>query len=196
MEGNKECDNGGESESTPMDLSTRHEFVCKDCGEVFRGTKNSRFPTKHLMCRYQMTDHLRAKNYICEEEDCSNTFSTSQGLKLHKRQAHLKIKYPCWECPYQATQLGNLKRHVKRVHENIKEHVCKTCGDQFTTKWGMIEHDKAIHLKIRDLVCKACGDTFSRLKCLQVHVEGMHTRTARQETTMTIPIMFNHVTSL
>ena len=181
MEGNKERDNGSGAEPSPMDLSTTHEFVCNDCGDAFRGARSSGLPTRHITCRYQVADPLspRAKNYVCEEEGCgNNAFSTSQGLKLHKNRAHLKIKYPCWECPYQATQLGNLKRHVRRKHDKIKikDHVCKTCGALFTTKWGLLEHDKAIHLKIRDLICKVCGDTFSRMKCLKVHVESMHGR--------------------
>ena len=168
-----------EAEPSPMDLSTTHEFVCNDCGEAYRGTRSSGLPTRHITCRYRVADpsSSRAKNYVCEEEGCdNNAFSTSQGLKLHRNQAHLNIKYPCWECPYQATQLGNLKRHVRRKHDKIriKDHVCKTCGALFTTKWGLLEHDKAIHLKIRDLICKVCGDTFSRMKCLKVHVEAMH----------------------
>ena len=241
--------------SLPMDLSTTQELVCNDCGESFRGTKNSR----HKTCRYQLnplydmrrnlsdriirhqkaqgnvydarsnnivvhqkqttalgvlsdpesprsvstaeptlqpkgqqklmmlppnqdSDSLTDKKFICEEEGCTNnTFATSQGLILHKKHAHLGIKYPCWECPYKATQLGNLKRHIRRKHDEFKtsDYACSICGDRFTTKWGLIEHDKAIHKKIRDLICKVCGDAFSRKKCLQVHMKCMHSEERR-----------------
>ena len=176
MGGNKE------SEPKPMDLRTSQELVCNDCGETYRGTRNS--AADHIMCKYQVASRT-PRSFICEEEGCSsNAFSTAQGLKLHMNQAHLKIKYPCWECPYQATQLGNLKRHVRRKHDKfqIKEHVCHKCGSHFTTKWGLIEHDKAIHMKIRDLICKVCGDTFSRMKCLSVHMERMHRQEQNTQT--------------
>ena len=194
--------------SLPMDLSTTQELVCNDCGESFRGTKNS----KHKTCRYQLnplyemrknlSDRIishqkeegneydaRSNNIVvhqkqttalgvlsdpesprsvstaeptlqpkgqqklmmlplsnqksdqkfyCEEEGCTNnTFATSQGLILHKKHAHLGIKYPCWECPYKATQLGNLKRHIRRKHDEFKtsDYACSICGDRDTIQY-------------------------------------------------------------
>merc|ERR1739838_536932 len=51
--------------------------------------------------------------YECDQ--CHKTYSSRQGLYLHKQTVHQGFKYACNQCDYQATQQGNLKIHIQSL---------------------------------------------------------------------------------
>merc|ERR1711936_696228 len=52
-------------------------------------------------------------------DECEATFSSGSNLYTHKKSKHGGVKFPCTEaeCDYQATQQGNLKRHIQQNHQ-------------------------------------------------------------------------------
>ena len=54
------------------------------------------------------------KKYECLQ--CHKTFSVKGAYYYHKKTAHISAKYACNQCDYQATQKGNLDRHINKTH--------------------------------------------------------------------------------
>ena len=38
---------------------------------------------------------------------------------------------------------GNLNRHKKLIHDDIKDFQCSTCAKTFPLKWQLIQHENA-----------------------------------------------------
>ena len=55
-----------------------------------------------------------------------------------------EIKYPCNQCPSNFTRKGNLKTHMKSVHEGVK-HKCNLCQYKATQKGNLKRHMKSVH---------------------------------------------------
>ena len=66
---------------------------------------------------------------------------------------------------------GNLKQHVKAVHENIREHACNSCGKRFLQKNKLKRHTETVHEKIRVFKCDSCGKTFGMKGKLTSHLK-------------------------
>lgn len=41
---------------------------------------------------------------------------------------------------------ANLKHHIKRVHEELKQHACDQCDARFTLKWDLTSHVQKVHM--------------------------------------------------
>ena len=40
--------------------------------------------------------------------------------------------YVCDTCGKSYAQAGDLRKHVKAIHEGTKDHICNSCGKGFT----------------------------------------------------------------
>ena len=58
--------------------------------------------------------------------------------------------FQCKDCNKTFTLKPNLKKHVKLVHEQIKEHSCEQCGKAFGVLAQLKIHIKMVHDKIKD----------------------------------------------
>ena len=45
------------------------------------------------------------------------------NLKIHIKLVHENIKYPCNRCEYKATEKGNPKTHIESVNEKGMNHL-------------------------------------------------------------------------
>ena len=52
--------------------------------------------------------------------------------------------YPCNQCNHRATCKGNLKIHIRAIHEGVK-FPCNYCGYRTTQKESLQKHLRAIH---------------------------------------------------
>ena len=50
-----------------------------------------------------------------------------------------EMKYPCDECVYKATEKGNLRMHVKLIHERVR-YTCDQCDYEATEKVYLSKH--------------------------------------------------------
>ena len=62
-------------------------------------------------------------------------------MKKHVKTVHEKVKnYRCRMCTKRFATRSNLKRHVKLVHEKKKDFQCDDCDREFSTKANLVEH--------------------------------------------------------
>ena len=79
-----------------------------------------------------------SKNLVCLV--CDLTFSTNENLRIHFRNIHSKRKInnkgknqggdrklTCEQCQYETTWQNALKRHIKTVHDKIRNRACSEC---------------------------------------------------------------------
>ena len=53
--------------------------------------------------------------------------------------------YKCDSCGKFFNQTGNLKRHIKAVHDGERNYKCDSCGKSFAESGSLKKHMKAIH---------------------------------------------------
>ena len=86
-----------------------------------------------IVINIKLEDHENLqKLFSCH--DCGRSFRTKGNMKKHIEEVHVKIKYPCGECSYQASQKTALRKHmlVKHAGHLMK---CKYCDKQY--KWDI-----------------------------------------------------------
>ena len=70
------------------------------------------------------------------------------------------------------------KKHVKEVHEGVKDHECNHCGKSFSQAGSLKLHVKAVHEGVhegvKDHVCNHCDKSFARKDRLNSHVKAVH----------------------
>ena len=81
-------------------------FACPQCD--YRSKHKSNV-TSHIKSK-----HLGIRKYKCEE--CSELFHTQQNLDYHMRTHTGEKPFACPQCDYRSAFIGNMTKHVKRVH--------------------------------------------------------------------------------
>lgn len=84
--------------------------------------------------------------------------------------------FQCDECEYKTSLKGNLGRHVKAVHDRIKDIECGHCDRMFSDKGTLNQHIKEVHSKIQDFNCDQCPKMFTRKGHLKLHIKQVHSK--------------------
>lgn len=78
------------------------------------------------------------KLYMCDA--CDTTFTSTSGLKNHKKQVHLnKWKFECHICQKKFMFKEHYEGHMN-MHFNIKAFKCPNCPKKFAYKTGVSLH--------------------------------------------------------
>ena len=105
-------------------------------------------------------------------------------FKKHIKAVHDKIKdFECDKCDFKCSTNGDLKIHIKRVHDIIKDIKCDKCEFVCSTNGGLKIHIKSVHDKIKDCKCDKCEFVCSSKSHLKRHIKYIHQR----------PIMDKHM---
>jgi len=143
----------------------------------------------------------KPKIYECEYPDCDQKFSIRWNMLNHIKQIHLKIKFKCDQCDYEAAQKGTLVRHQLGVHgegfrylqcphcpktykweTDFRRHLerhknerfkCDECDKEFAEKRGLRHHIKVEHLNIKKK-CDMCDFEANCIQTLKAHKLKMH----------------------
>ena len=70
-------------------------------------------------------------------------------------------------CLKQFSQKSNLHKHVKSVHEQVKDFKCETCLKSFSQKGNLTRHTISAHNTNKGLICEACSEGF-RVLCMNI----------------------------
>ena len=95
-------------------------------------------------------------------------------------------RFTCDRCEYSSNHSGNVKKHIKAVHNKIKNFVCDrdNCEMAFSSNSHLKQHIKAVHDKIKDFVCNidGCEKSCTTKSNLKDHIANIHN----------IDIVWNH----
>ena len=82
----------------------------------------------------------------------------------------------CEECGKEFNRPGDLRRHVKRVHEGLKDHICKFCKKGFSRPGLLKGHILKFHEEESAVTfnCKFCTKVFNRAETLKNHIMNVH----------------------
>lgn len=83
------------------------------------------------------------------------------------------------ECNYDGCGISfpnksQLKRHVQRVHEGIRNNLCEHCFERFFEKSDLKRHIKNVHGQDKPWKCERCPCEYSRKDSLKVHMYSRH----------------------
>ena len=121
-------------------------FLCIECGKSFE--------EEAFLYIHQNKTHDKTVR-SCEK--CGESFVGKVALQNHKRKhnnavAKMKAMMKYEICPYETSNLANLKRHTKAVHSEKPQKMkksteCGECGKTFGRKDHLDKHVKK-HVKI------------------------------------------------
>ena len=118
-------------------IEQEHLKKTYDCNEC--DYKNKR---KSNLKRHIISIH-REKKINCDA--CNFTCKTNVSLKIHKNVEHKGINYPCEKCPYKAKITRNLRQHMARVHDKIRNFVCDLCSYRCGSNRDLRNHKQGKH---------------------------------------------------
>ena len=170
-------------EGVKMKKYIRQKVMCPQCGKMFQAKSKLRvhikvvhegIPIEEL--GVAASNHNRNQQLACGK--CDKRFFNKQSLRTHERQhtttsVEERKTLPCPSCPLMFTLPINLKRHIKRVHEGIKNHQCDVCEKKFASKNEVKEH-MTMHTGEKAYKCEECGKAFSQLSSLYGHRKKSH----------------------
>ena len=103
-------------------------------------------------------------SYICDL--CKKEFQTTQRKLEEFKNRHLRNceenEFYCRICEIKFSQHQNLKRHMKSIHQGIRNHKCNKCEKSFFQSSSLKAHYMQKHDLNGKYVCKLCGKKFSR----------------------------------
>uniref|UniRef100_A0A182MA92 C2H2-type domain-containing protein n=1 Tax=Anopheles culicifacies TaxID=139723 RepID=A0A182MA92_9DIPT len=147
--------------------------VCKVCGKDFSDWKNLR--------RHVKEKHLQHNqgNFPCDYEGCSFTYTTSKGLKAHKKKHDPKYVKPvpkkciCETCGNTFSSKGALKKHLY-IHTGGMPFHCEKCNKSYPTAYKLKVHMMR-HQGIKNYECSYCGLKKTTADELKMHM-NYHTK--------------------
>jgi len=126
---------------------------------------------KHEKALYTHVFTKHGPSQQCKCEPCDKVFNGPLELMSHKRAAH-STNIPCPECG-KAFKTGHLKKHMERVHSEIKVKAeksvqCNECGQKFSDKYQLTSHIASVHA-----VCE-CNIQFTTPNNRLEHMKLVH----------------------
>ena len=79
-------------------------------------------------------------------------------------------RFKCELCEYKCATNCNLQKHIKQVHDQIKDFECEKCDYKCATNCNLQQHIKQVHDQIKDFECELCDYKCSKNSTLQRHI--------------------------
>ena len=143
-------------------------FECAKCQKKYKSYAGLK---KHVF------SHGAEKKYVCH---CGKKFYNPESLTHHEK-LHSNIRpFACDQCSKAFVMRATLKKHIKRVHEEVKKvdiskkpYVCE-CGKRFAVESYLTIHIACYHSDVKPHACHLCPKRFSKRFMLNKHVKKEH----------------------
>ena len=111
----------------------------------------------------------------CEQCDDYSAYS-KYHLRRHVKAVHDKIRdEACGLCDFRASHKSVIKRHIKAVHDQNRDHACEICSFRTSLKYNLKMHINSVHLNIKPFACEQCNySTANSMAHLRRHVKVVH----------------------
>jgi hypothetical protein len=135
------------------------KFLCSKCGKQFQNPvqlkrhvathSEAKFPCqlcpksfnrRELLRRHSFV-HVTEKKLVCDV--CHKKYASKSQLAKHR--LHHKNLYECGLCRRQFTVMPSLQKHIRNVHDKIKDFSCVVCGYKFSQKTHLKYHLSHVH---------------------------------------------------
>merc|ERR1712141_426059 len=109
-------------------------------------------------------------------------FNSANDLTVHYNDIHEgPTNFQCQTCGKNFTNNRNLMKHIKRIHDPLKEEKikvkkdirCDICNKSFSENRDLNRH-KMSPCYIKDIRCDICKMLFDSAKDLTVHYDDVH----------------------
>ena len=85
------------------------------------------------------------------------------------------MKFKCEKCQYVSAHEHHLKRHIKSVHDQIRNHVCEECGYAASQKETLKAHRAGVHkMEEKKFKYDLCPYKSCLKQYLNLHVKKSH----------------------
>ena len=127
--------------------------------------------------------HFHQNKFQCDR--CDYETSRHVRLMVHLKTVHqcdIDSKYettkPKRQCNYCGAMIKNWRRHIMKVHMNIKNVFCDICSYSSFFKYDMEQHMR-VHIKKQQkepqkFFCEVCGMEFEKRFHLNAHCRAKH----------------------
>ena len=104
--------------------------------------------------------------------DKCNAMLKEHSLKSHIRMTHELKRFPCSQCPLQASSKAYLRKHVASFH-NGERFPCKSCDYVGSLEFSLKKHMQTEHSGLR-FYCDECTAEFRSKTQLKRHMKIKH----------------------
>ena len=110
----------------------------------------------------------------------------TEHKKSHNKKAGLGkgTEAKCEQCQFKTVWKTALNRHIRTVHNKIRNHKCGLCGFSFAQKSTLQHHVEAVHKKLRKHVCEECGYSATQKSNIRTHMKRAHSFGSKQSEQM------------
>ena len=133
--------NHGKKSKASDDSDSNESHICELCGKSFARKQYLRNHVEGYCKRVNKIGN--PKQYVCTVGSCDKSFGTD------------------W----------NLREHIKRVHDGVKEHQCHLCNKAFSQKHHLRIHIHTVHEGNKDYKCSNCNKKFAERSNLRRHLK-------------------------
>ena len=109
---------------------------------------------KYSKCDYTTVLKKNLEHHVTIIHSNIKVVKRKRKLEKHKKSDG---KLNCEQCSYKAYKKSAISRHVKAVHDKIKDWECAHCNFNFAHKATLLRHIKAVHERIKRFSCDDCG---------------------------------------
>ena len=117
-----------------------------------------------------MTDLIKCSACKCMKLLSLFSIRENTGIRL-KTCISCRSKLSCDKCEYKCSKNSDLTKHIKQVHDKIKDIQCDKCEYKYSSNSNLKQHMKQVHDKIKDFQCDKCEYKCSFNGSLNQHIK-------------------------
>ena len=162
-----------------MEANNQENHKCDVCGKPF----DTEIALERHTFYHDLDDQHRF-NYTRKKIEChvcKKIFFRRKMLGRHIKAVHQKLKnYVCKTCNRAFAKAYNLKVHTDIVHLNLKPYQCNICARSFSLKRNLTAHNQVVHSEVKNYDCSTCGMVFKVNSILNQHKRLQHSSESHQ----------------